>query len=478
MHERPLNFDSSISHVLNWALRQPGACLRVEPETGHLLLGFEPALAAEAWSASEAVALLQQLDHWIGPGMAGDRNQAWAVMASYDLAGAFEQTLPSRKREGPDFPLLTAQRHDWLLRYTGDEWLVLGPDPDKLEARAAALQRRFNLDLELTRKGGTIQVEPDSKVPAWVPNCSSADGLPAWVGPVWEKDEYTSAFAKVKRRIKDGDYYVTNLTQRFIAPGDWDDVSLWLALRKHSPAPHACFIALTGGHTLISSSPERFIRVQRENDKFQIETCPIKGTRPVAEDPEEDARLREQLAADPKERAELTMVVDLKRNDLSRICAPGTVVVTEHCALTTYRHVHHLASRVQGGMFGDVGFSELLGAVFPGGSVTGCPKISAIASMTKIEPHSRGPYTGAVFWTGGFLPRPEPGKPQTVLDSSILIRTLLVQPGLASFHTGGGIVADSECEAEYAECFHKARGMLAALAVARGLGKDEDDSKF
>jgi len=98
--------------------------------------------------------------------------------------------------------------------------------------------------------------------------------------------------------------------------------------------------------------------------------------------------------------------------------------------------------------------------------------------MMKIEPHNRGPYTGAVFWTGGFLPRPVEDEPQVVLDSSILIRTLLVQPGMTSFHTGGGIVADSECEAEYAECFHKARGMFAALAVARGLGVVEDDGKF
>jgi len=235
--------------------------------------------------------------------------------------------------------------------------MLLGPDPSKLEARATALQRRFNLDLELTRKGGTVYVDPDGAVPPWATNCSSNQGLPAWVGPVWDQDEYASAFATVKRHILDGDYYVTNLTQRFVAPGDWDDVALWLALRKHSPAPHASFIALTGGHSVVSSSPERFIRLFRRGDRLTLETCPIKGTRPVAQDPAEDAQLREQLANDPKERAELTMVVDLQRNDLSRVCAPGTVKVTEHCKLSTYRHVHHLASRVEGRMFEDVGFA-------------------------------------------------------------------------------------------------------------------------
>jgi para-aminobenzoate synthetase component 1 len=205
------------------------------------------------------------------------------------------------------------------------------------------------------------------------------------------------------------------------------------------------------GAGLASSSPERFFRIQGD----RIETWPIKGTRPRGATPEEDAALAGELRKSEKDRAENVMIVDLERNDLGKVCVLGSVHVSALCEVTSHSNVHHLISRVEGRLRSDAGPVDVLRAMFPGGSITGAPKIRSIEVIDELEPVRRGLYTGAIgYWdVGGDC------------DWNIAIRTVVTGGGAASFHAGGGIVADSIPDAEYEETLVKASGMMRALGV-------------
>jgi para-aminobenzoate synthetase component 1 len=217
---------------------------------------------------------------------------------------------------------------------------------------------------------------------------------------------------------------------------------------SRSPAPYAAFLP-TAEFDLVSSSPELFLAL----DDRRIVTRPIKGTRPRGHDPESDARLAAELLASEKERAELTMITDLLRNDLGRVAAYGSVRVPELLRLESYAHVHHLVSTVEASLRPGVTHLDALEACFPGGSITGAPKLRAMEIIDELEPVARGPYCGCHGFLG-FNP---------ISRLAITIRTALVRNGHAWFHAGAGIVADSQPEAELAETDAKAMGFLAAM---------------
>lgn len=262
------------------------------------------------------------------------------------------------------------------------------------------------------------------------------------------KEEYIKALEKLKEYIKAGDIYQANLTQRFECDLDISPYELYGKLRTINPAPFASFIDFGEGH-IVSSSPERFIKI---NDRI-IETRPIKGTRPRGKNPEEDKQNREELLSSEKDKAELLMIVDLERNDLGKISKTGSVKVTELFHLEEYATVYHLVSTVIGKMKDNCDVTDIIRATFPGGSITGAPKIRAMEIIDELEPTQRNIYTGSIGYIGF----------NGDTDLNIVIRTIVCKDNKAYFQVGGGIVWDSDPEMEYEETLHKARALMMAL---------------
>lgn len=261
---------------------------------------------------------------------------------------------------------------------------------------------------------------------------------------------YLDAVTTAKRHIVDGDVFQANLSRQWRADvvAGVDDALLYANLRHTNAAPFAGLMRW-GDASIVSSSPERLVRLQ---DRV-IETRPIAGTRPRGVDDAGDAALSAELLAHPKERAEHVMLIDLERNDLGRVCKPGTVQVDELMAIETYAHVHHIVSNIRGHLRDDVGVGDALRAVFPGGTITGCPKVRCMQIIAALEGAPRGAYTGSM----GYINRDGSG------DFNILIRTLVRDGARLSLRAGAGIVADSQPTHELAETRAKARGMLLAL---------------
>ncbi|BAP45542.1 aminodeoxychorismate synthase component I [Pseudomonas sp. LJDD11] len=262
-------------------------------------------------------------------------------------------------------------------------------------------------------------------------------------------DQYRAAFTRLQHYIQAGDCYQVNLTQRFQATCSGDPWAAYTALREACPTPFSGYIPLAEGAALLSVSPERFVQVHQG----QVETRPIKGTRPRSLDADEDQRLADELLASPKDRAENLMIVDLLRNDMGRNCRTGSVRVPELFSIESYPNVHHLVSSITGELAADRDALDLLGGSFPGGSITGAPKIRAMQIIDELEPQRRALYCGSLLYLDV----------RGEMDSSIAIRSLLVKDGKVSCWAGGGIVADSQCEAEYQECFTKVGVLLRTL---------------
>ena len=270
------------------------------------------------------------------------------------------------------------------------------------------------------------------------------------------RDAYLRAVTRVRHHIARGDIYQANLTQRFEAPFDGDPWRLYLALARATPAPRSAFVE-AAGLALASVSPEVFVDADRHR---RAETRPIKGTRPRGATPKDDARAAAELLASSKDRAELVMIVDVLRNDLGRVSRTGSVAVPELLALRSYAAVHHLVARVTADLREDVTPGALLSAIFPGGSITGAPKERAIEILAELEPCPRGLYTGSLIWLD------DDGS----MASSILIRSAIVSRGRVRIGAGGGVVADSEPEAEWSEANAKAR------ALTRPLGFEPEEA--
>lgn len=266
--------------------------------------------------------------------------------------------------------------------------------------------------------------------------------------PGMTREDWVRRVVRAKEYIAAGDIYQVNLTHTLSSPWQGDAGALYPRLRAASPAPFSCFLRL-GDTTVLSASPECFMQI---NGRHAV-TRPIKGTRPRSTDHDADTAAARELLASAKERAELTMITDLERNDLGQVCDYGGVKVTALCALESFAQVHHLVSTVEGELRPGVTAVQALRACYPGGSITGAPKKRAREIIAELEPSPRGIYTGAT----GFFGRDG----RAVFN--IAIRTLVVREGTATYGVGAGIVADSDPEAEYDETMHKAAGLFAAL---------------
>jgi len=349
---------------------------------------------------------------------------------SYDLARRLGR-VPALAADDDKMPEMAVGIYDWAVVVDHLErrsWLVgQGRDPetdwkwDRLVARfSAAAVERARVPFRITAP--------------LVSNLSH--------------EAYAVAFRRVHDYIHAGDCYQINLAQRFAAPAAGDPWLAYQALRIINPAPYSAFLNTPHG-TVMSASPERFLKLARGH----VETKPIKGTRPRAGHPRLDAELAEALRSSAKDRAENVMIVDLLRNDLSKNCELGSVKVPKLFEVESFATVHHLVSTVTGRLRQGRDALDLLRGCFPGGSITGAPKLRAMQIIEELEPHRRGVYCGAIGYLG------HDGN----MDINIAIRTLVYSGGAIRFWAGGGIVADSRLEDEYQETFDKAAAMLRLL---------------
>ncbi|MCF8501126.1 MAG: aminodeoxychorismate synthase component I [Rhodospirillum sp.] len=322
---------------------------------------------------------------------------------------------------------------------------VLGLD---LEARRAWIlagrRRRPDARERITALAARITALPPATDPHW-------DLAGDWI-PERPRDEVEAAIARAIAYIHAGDIFQANITQRVLGrvPNGLDDITLYKRLRRLSPAPFAAFLRVGRGQALLSASPERFLRLGSDG---WVETRPIKGTRPRGATPEEDTHLAQELLASEKDRAENLMIVDLMRNDLGRVCALGSISVPQSRGLETFASVHHLVSAVVGRLRPGAGPVDLLKACFPGGSITGAPKIRAMEIISELEEGRRDAYCGSIAWIGL----------DGSMDSSIVIRTLTRSGDTLVAQAGGGIVADSDPAGEYEESLVKMAPLLATL---------------
>ncbi len=347
----------------------------------------------------------------------------------YDVARAIE-TLPEKAKADRHVPDLALGIYDQVLAFDHEKskaWLITHAETKE----EAQIKRRIILSL-------LAAPLPARKATAMIPN---------WMAD-FTKDEYIARVNKVIEYIRAGDAFQVNLSQRFEAqlPTLFDAFTHYTIMRETNPAPFASYMNL--GRVIISSaSPERFLKVDETRG---VQTRPIKGTRKRAAGKREDARLKAELEASAKDRAENIMIVDLLRNDLSKCCEPGSIEASEICKVESFASVHHLVSTVKGALREDCDPLDLIKACFPGGSITGAPKIRAMEIIEELEPTRRGPYCGSMAYIGF----------DGVMDSNIMIRTLVYNGEHVSLQVGGGITAESDAQAEYEETLDKAEALF------------------
>ncbi len=364
----------------------------------------------------------------------------------YDLGHALER-LPTIAPDDQGLPLLRLALHDWTIawdRRDGRAWLAgraLDGDRSRLEHRLADVRQRLD-----RRLAGTPTA------------AERGDGL--IFRSSLDQASYEAGVDAIRAAIARGDVYQANLTRRLETSFRGDPWPLYRALRTGDPSLFAGYLDLGigagdatgpgGARAIVSASPEPFLAVDRDG---RLASDPIKGTRPRGRTPEEDRALARELLASVKDRAENVMIVDVLRNDLGRVCQPGTVRVPRLCRLERTAAVQHLVSTVTGQLAAGRDAFDLLAASFPGGSITGAPKIRSMEILEELEPVRRGPYTGAALWLG----------PDGALGSSILIRTFVADGRRLSLSVGGGITWRSDPAEEWDETVAKAAGPLRAI---------------
>ncbi len=374
-----------------------------------------------------------------------------AGLLSYDLGRAFER-LPPPAVDEFRIPALVAGFYDWVLAWDHLQqrvWLIVTGDPQRprqsrveyAHARLAEVRDWFAsppTPAPAASTGSELEIatphHPHPRLPDLTSNFS--------------REQYLQLVERVIEYIHAGDIFQANLSQRLLFPNRWSPPELYLRLRRANPAPFAGYFSWDDW-TVLSSSPERFLQLTAG----EVRTRPIKGTRRRRAASELDLFTQDELQASEKDLAENVMIVDLLRNDLSRVCRPGSVHVPLLCSIESYATVHHLVSEVCGTLRPDCDVWDLFAATFPGGSITGAPKVRAMEIISELEGVSRGPYCGALFYVGL----------DGACDSNILIRTLTRRGGWLQLPAGGGIVARSDPAAEYDETLHKAEGLLRAL---------------
>ncbi|HTS88417.1 MAG TPA: aminodeoxychorismate synthase component I [Gemmatimonadales bacterium] len=379
-----------------------------------------------------------------------------AGFLSYDF-GAVLERLPAPRYDDLQLPDVLLGLYDWVIAWDHAErraWIISTgiPAPAGERQRVAAARLAWVRRILTGPEGRPL---PAHRIEAPAPSypLKGVDlGTEIGLRSTFTRRGYLDAVARVRDYIIAGDIFQANLSQRLEAPLEEDPWHLYRRLREVNPAPFAAYLEFDGVQVL-SASPERFLGVDTHG---AVSARPIKGTRPRGESPLHDAALSRALRESEKDRAENLMIVDLLRNDLSRVCQPGSVRVPELFALEGYRTVHHLVSTVAGVLEADRDPIDLLAASFPGGSITGAPKVRAMEIIAELEPTRRGVYCGSI----GYL------SVTGALDTSIVIRTMLAAGGRVTFSVGGGIVADSDPESEYDETLHKARALITTLAGA------------
>ncbi len=378
---------------------------------------------------------------------------------AYDW-GAVLERLPSPRWDDLAIPDVVFPIYDWVIAWDHLErraWLIstglpaLGAEKSqRCESRLRDTLNRLSsnsLSAEISAPSHSTAPHPEPAPSYPVSDTDLPDGLD--LRSSFTHRGYLDALTRVREYIVAGDIFQANLSQRFEAPLTESPWTLYRRLRGINPAPFAAYLEF-GAVTVASASPERFLRL---DSAHQIEARPIKGTRPRGVYPAHDAALGRALQESVKDRAENLMIVDLMRNDLSRVSLPGSVRVPELFALERYATVHHLVSTVTGTLEPGRDATDLLCATFPGGSITGAPKVRAMEIIAELEPSRRGVYCGSIGYislTGA-------------MDTSIVIRTYQAVHGRVYFSAGGGIVADSDPEQEYRETFDKARALIRAL---------------
>lgn len=352
------------------------------------------------------------------------------------------ESIPRQKLDDMEFPDIALGFYDVVVGFDHHRqkaWIISSGFPEKEEDKRQkrAIERCHWLKDRLKE---AKPLSPLSKV-----SCSPAVSN-------FSQPDYEEVLRRTIEYIYAGDIYQTNISRRFMSelPSSLTPFELYHRLRTINPAPFAAFLNF-GDVQIASASPERFLKLSQG----VVDTRPIKGTRRRGATPEEDQKAAQELIDSKKDQAENVMIVDLMRNDLSRVCLPGTVQVPSLLALESFATVHHLVSTVTGKLRPELGAVDLLEATFPGGSITGTPKIRAMEIIAEMEPTQRGPYCGAIGYIGF----------DGTMDTNIVIRTYAIKDNIITFQAGGGIVADSDPTDEYHETTAK------AAALIRGLGK-------
>ncbi|MCI0653111.1 MAG: aminodeoxychorismate synthase component I [Methylococcaceae bacterium] len=349
----------------------------------------------------------------------------------YDLARRLEE-IPQIARDSEQIPEMMLGIYDWAIvvdHQAGRSWLV---------------QQNISPETASICKAVLNRIKPEFET---LPN-QEPFRIKGKVASNMSREDYGRAFRRIKRYLLQGDCYQVNLAQRFSAQCDGDSWPAYKSLRNLNSAPFSCFLNFPEVKVL-GSSPERFLKVEGR----WVETKPIKGTRARVADPSKDREQIQALQNGPKDRAENLMIVDLLRNDLGKTCEPGTVKVPKLFDIESFATVHHMVSTIQGLLAEGCDRIDLLRGCFPGGSITGAPKIRAMEIIEELEPDRRGVYCGSIGYVsyGGNM------------DTNIAIRTLIHSGHEIRFWAGGGIVADSREADEYQECFDKAAAMLRLL---------------
>ncbi len=398
-------------------------------------------------------AALQELERRFSAGNGGGEWPHGALIGclGYDLR-RFVERVPARLADDLAMPDAWFGVYDRLLVFDHDTGRATIISTGVDESGRADSDRAWRRAEEWQRKLAASMVLPQSSL-------LTNEREPALESNLTRED-YERAVRRILDYIAAGDAYQINFSQRFRAQTSSSPELLYHALRAANPAPFAAYLDCGAGQ-ILSSSPERFLQIRGRH----IQTRPIKGTRPRIGNEQADQKAARELMMSAKDQAELLMITDLERNDLGRVCEFGSVHVPDLVTLENYATVMHLVSTVEGRLAGGVTAVEAVRACFPGGSITGAPKIRAMEIIDELEPCARGVYTGAIGYLGF----------NGVADFNIAIRTMIYKNGMVHFHAGGGIVADSEPALEYEETLHKARGMVRALAQAEALADEHDD---
>lgn len=380
-----------------------------------------------------------------------------AGLFSYDLNRSLERIPPGSADEF-DVPALAIGLYDVVLAFDHEQdraWIISQGYPERDRTRRSKRARRRAMELYDLLGAPRAATDSASSWPATakaLPIDSLAPQFPLaglyGLTSNFSADGYRSTVQQVVDYIHAGDVFQVNLAQRLLFPAQDPATSLYLRLRQRNAAPFAGYFDL-GTYQIASASPERFMSIRGP----VVETRPIKGTRQRTWQPEADLYAGDELLQSEKDRAENVMIVDLLRNDLSRVCQPDSVCVTQLCGLEIYQYVQHLVSVVRGQLRQRITPLDVLRAAFPGGSITGAPKVRAMEIIAELEPSARGPYCGSLGYIGF----------DGTADLSILIRTITAGRGWWQLPVGGGVVAQSDPRREYEETWHKARGLIQAL---------------